>query len=48
MLALTSTVEENLEESKPVSSGSFQLPSPGHMVHFNGPKFLGPFKPRNG
>jgi len=20
--------------------------SPGHMIHFNGPKFLGPFKPR--
>lgn len=20
---------------------------PGHMIHFNGPKFLGPFKPRN-
>ena len=20
--------------------------NPGHMIHFNGPKFLGPYKPR--
>ncbi len=22
--------------------------NPGHMIHFNGPKFLGPFKPKKG